>query len=254
MDAHIAQLPGGSLFPDDLAQKLITYYDQDGDGLLQKSEFAPTEEIGTQLEKLFREKQEGEHQAQLLEREIQEGDKMKSKAVTVVPPEGFNDGPASVADKALSALPYVLPLADSMSFAGHLFAAFPEQTAWAQPIALALLALRSLPFATLILFFGLSTLSSNPKINKLVRFNMQQAINLDIALVVPGLMGTVILSSLGQDAYKLGSLSASGSDVVFVGMLLAVAYSVASSAVGSFPNKLPLIGRLNRENPKTGND
>nr|AUO68234.1 Tic20-like protein [Saccharina japonica] len=253
IDARIAALPGGSLFPDDLARKLIDTYDQNGDGLLQRSEFAPTEELRTRLENMFRDQQETARQARVEERQRQMEDKLAAEAGAgagaVVPAGGVNDGPATAADKALSALPYLLPLVDGISFAGHLFGAFPEQTAWAQPLAAVLLALRSLPFATLVGFFSLSALSGNPQVNKLVRFNMQQAINLDIALIVPGVLGALASVSLGQDAYKLVPLAEAGSDVVFVAMLAAVAYSVVTSSTGSFPNKLPLLGRLNRENP-----
>nr|AUO68226.1 Tic20-like protein [Saccharina japonica] len=253
IDARIAALPGGSLFPDDLARKLIDTYDQNGDGLLQRSEFAPTEELRSRLENMFRDQQETARQARVEERQRQMEDKLAAEAGAeagaVVPAGGVNDGPATAADKALSALPYLLPLVDGISFAGHLFGAFPEQTAWAQPLAAVLLALRSLPFATLVGFFSLSALSGNPQVNKLVRFNMQQAINLDIALIVPGVLGALASVSLGQDAYKLVPLAEAGSDVVFVAMLAAVAYSVVTSSTGSFPNKLPLLGHLNRENP-----
>ncbi|CAM9518962.1 unnamed protein product [Laminaria digitata] len=250
IDVRIAALPGGSLFPDDLARKLIDTYDQNGDGLLQRSEFAPTEELRTRLENMSRDQQETERQARVEERKRQMEDKLATaEAGAVVPAGGVNDGPATAADKALSALPYLLPLVDGISFAGHLFGAFPEQTAWAQPLAAVLLALRSLPFATLVGFFSLSMLSRNPQVNKLVRFNMQQAINLDIALIVPGVLGALASVSLGQDAYKLVPLAEAGSDIVFVAMLAAVAYSVVTSSTGSFPNKLPLLGRLNRENP-----
>eukprot|EP00904_Undaria_pinnatifida_P012351 jgi/Undpi1/8246/HiC_scaffold_25.g10716.m1 len=252
IDARIAALPGGSLFPDDLARKLIDTYDQNGDGLLQRSEFAPTEELRAKLENMFREQQETERQARVEERQRQMEDKLKAagaEAGAVVSAGDVNDGAATTADKALSALPYLLPLVDGISYAGHLFGAFPEQTAWAQPLAVVLLALRTIPFATLVGFFGLSSLSRNPQVNKLVRFNMQQAINLDIALVVPGLLGLLASASLGQDAYKLVPLAEAGSDVVFVALLAAVAYSVVTSSTGSFPNKLPLLGRMNRENP-----
>lgn len=247
VDARISALPGGSLFPDDLARKLIDYYDQNGDGLLQQSEFAPTEELRARLENMFREQQETERLARVEERQRLMEEKSKG---AVVPAGDANDGPATSGDKVLSALPYVLPLADGIVFAGHMFGAFPEQTAWAQPVAAALLALRSVPFATLAGFFGLSFLSSNPKVNKLVRFNMQQAINLDIALIVPGVLSALASASLGQDASKLVPLLQAGSDVVFVALLIAVAYSVGTSATGSFPNKLPLLGRLNRESPE----
>ena len=78
---------------------------------------------------------------------------------------------------------------------------------------------------------------------------MQQAINLDIALILPGVLGAISGAALGQDAFKLAPLANAGSDVVFLALLAAVAYSVGTSATGSFPSKLPLLGRLNRENP-----
>lgn len=247
VDAQIAKLPGGTLFPDDLALKLIATYDSNGDGLLQQSEFAPTEELSTRLENMFRDQREEERQVRVEERQRLMGEKNADKVAVAT--GDLNDGPATAADKALSALPYLLPLADSITFAAHIFGTFPEQTAWAQPFAVVLLALRSIPFATLVSFFSLSILSSNPKVNKLVRFNMLQAINLDIALVVPGVLGAISTVSLGRDAYKLAPLSQVGSDVVFVTMLAVVVYSIATSATGEFPNKLPLLGRINRENP-----
>ena len=203
---------------------------------------------------MFREQQETEHQARVEERQRQMEDKLaatraEAGAGAVVSLGDVNDGPATAADKALSALPYLLPLVDGISFAGHLFGAFPEQTAWAQPLAAVLLALRSFPFATLAGFFSLSALSSNSQVNKLVWFNMQQTINLDIALIVPGVLGALASVSLGQDAYKLVPLAEAGPDVVFVAMLAAVLYSVVTSSTSSFPNKLPLLGRVNRENP-----
>ncbi|CAN0231800.1 unnamed protein product [Ectocarpus sp. 12 AP-2014] len=184
------------------------------------------------------------------ERQRQMDDNMRPDAgAVVVSPGDINDGPATAADKALSGLPYLLPLADGILFAAHLCGAFPEQTAWAQPLAAVLLTLRSLPFATLIGFLSLSIGSSNPQVNKLVRFNMQQAINLDIALILPGVVGAITGALRGADAVKLAPLANAGSDVVFVALLAAVAYSVGTSATGSFPDKLPLLGRLNRENP-----
>lgn len=250
VNARVAQLPGGKLFPDELAHKLIAVYDENGDGVLQKSEFAPREELRTRLETMFREQRDRERRERMEERQRQmEEKKNSSEDVIAASGEGRNDGPATIIDRFYCALPYLLPLADSLAFAGHLFGTFPEETAWAQPLAAVLLALRSVPFATLVTFFGLSIASSNPRINKLVRFNMQQAVNLDIALILPGVLGALAAASLGQDGYKLMPLQLAGSDVVFVSMLIAVAYSVSASSLGIFPNKLPLLGRFNRENP-----
>lgn len=81
-----------------------------------------------------------------------------------------------------------------------------------------------------------------------------QAINFDIALILPGILGALTSASLGHDAYKLAPLTEAGSDVIFVALLVAVAYSAGSSAFGEFPDKLPFFGSINRENPNQEED
>lgn len=91
-----------------------------------------------------------------------------------------------------------------------------------------------------------SILSNNQNINKLLRFNMLQAINFDIALILPSVFGPLLTWSLGQDAYKISPITDAGGDVVAVLLLLAVAYSIGASAMGTLPNKIPFFGRINR--------
>lgn len=253
VDEKIAELPGGCLFPDDLARKLIDMYDQTGDGLLQQSEFAPTEELRARLESMFREQREEQLEARSVKRREEMGEKNKVEGKWSVSSGDSNDAEATAAEKALCALPYLLPMSDGIVYAQHLFTAYPQHVAWAEPIAGALLLFNNLPFVTLAMFFGMSILSRKPEINKLVRFNMLQAINFDIALITPAVLGPLTVWSLGQDAYKLDPLTNVGSDVLFLTLVAAVVYSIASSATGSFPNKLPLFARLNRENPDREN-
>lgn len=253
VDEKIAELPGGCLFPDDLARKLIDMYDQTGDGVLQQSEFAPTEELRARLESMFREQREEQLEARAVQRKAEMGEKNKAEGKGAASMGDSNDADATAAEKALCALPYLLPMSDGIVYAQHLFTAYPQQVAWAEPIAGALLLFNNLPFVTLAMFFGMSILSRKPEINKLIRFNMLQAINFDIALITPAILGPITVWSLGQDAYKLDPLTNVGSDVLFFTLLAAVVYSVASSATGTFPNKLPLFGRLNRENPDREN-
>lgn len=253
VDEKIAELPGGCLFPDDVARKLIGMYDQTGDGLLQQSEFATTEELRARLESMFREQREEQLEARAVQRKAEMGEKNKAEGKGAASMGDSNDADATAAEKALCALPYLLPMSDGIVYAQHLFTAYPQQVAWAEPIAGALLLFNNLPFVTLAMFFGMSILSRKPEINKLIRFNMLQAINFDIALITPAILGPITVWSLGQDAYKLDPLTNVGSDVLFFTLLAAVVYSVASSATGTFPNKLPLFGRLNRENPDREN-
>lgn len=69
VDARIADLPGGSLLPDDMARKLIEMYDRDGDGVLRQSEFAPADEIRDKLEKLVRAQQEEQRELRAAEKQ-----------------------------------------------------------------------------------------------------------------------------------------------------------------------------------------
>lgn len=75
---------------------------------------------------------------------------------------------------------------------------------------------------------------------------MLQAINFDIALILPSVFGPLLTWSLGQDAYKISPITDAGADVMVVSLLLAVAYSVGASATGTLPNKIPFFGRINR--------
>lgn len=53
--------------------------------------------------------------------------KEEAKARGLALPEDFNDGPPTVADRLLSALPYALPLMDNLAFGAHIFQTFPTQ-------------------------------------------------------------------------------------------------------------------------------
>ncbi|CAM9396855.1 unnamed protein product [Pylaiella littoralis] len=248
VDAKVLELPGGTLFPDDLAKRLIQMYDQNGDGALQQSEFAPTEELRARLESIFRERREEELEARKAEKkremDSKSGAKGKGKSS-----KGSSDGEAAsatAAEKALCALPYILPLSDGIVYARHIYSAYPQQMAWSEPLAALLIGVNSLPFATLVAFFGMSILSRNQNINKLLRFNMLQAINFDIALIVPSVFGPLLTWSLGSDAYKISPVTDLGTDLITVSLVLAVVYSIGASATGTLPNKIPFFGRINR--------
>lgn len=137
MDAKILELPGGTLFPDELAKRLIDMYDQNGDGLLQQSEFAPTEELRARLESIFRERREEELEARKVERKREMDSKLRAEGKGV-PSMGSSDGEAASAtavEKALCAVPYILPLSDGVMYAQHIYSAYPQQMAWSEPLA-----------------------------------------------------------------------------------------------------------------------
>lgn len=139
-------------------------------------------------------------------------------------------------DRGLACLPYLLPVLDGDRYGRFIFAAFP-------PLGIADAILLGpfhsiyniIPFAQLIAFFGLSFLSRNPEISRSVRFNMQQALILDIMLIFPSLLGR-----LGIPMPSI--LVASGSNFIFYVLVAAVGYSLFSNAVlGKLPNQIPIL-------------
>jgi hypothetical protein len=153
----------------------------------------------------------------------------------------LNDQEPGTRDKIVSVLPYLFPLMDSLQFGRFLIV---ENADNPLVVILALLytLYKSVPFSGFIAFLALNVLSSNPGINRLVRFNMQQAIFVDIALFFPGLIGALYsLITANTGATMPAGFAELGSDVIFGTLLITIAYCSISSLLGQTPNKLPLI-------------
>ena len=138
-------------------------------------------------------------------------------------------------DRVLSCLPYLIPLLDGERYGRFLFYAVP---ALGQVDFLLLGPFKaiysSIPFAQIIAFVALSTLSRNPDLPRPLRFNMQQALLLDIALIFPSLLGQLQIPLPGV-------LAASGSNFVYLAMVASVGYSLVSNLTGKVPDKIPIV-------------
>ena len=124
--------------------------------------------------------------------------------------------------------------ADGFQFGLFIYKTFPPLGALAYSIAPAIYAFDSIPFSGLIFFLGLSALSRNPGLSRFLRFNLQQALLLDIALIIPGFVG-----SAGK-MFPL-ELQQVGSNTVFYFMVLVIGYSWYSIAQGKTPDQVPII-------------
>jgi hypothetical protein len=144
-------------------------------------------------------------------------------------------------DRVLSCLPYLLPLLDGDSYGRFIFRAFPP-LGLADAIVLGPLKLvyNSIPFFGLIVFFGLTILSRNPDIPRSIRFNMQQAVILDIFLIFPSLLSQ--LGGLGGGSLVLPRVIVeSGNNFVFYCLVASVGYALISNLTGKIPNQIPVI-------------
>ncbi|MBD0267518.1 MAG: hypothetical protein ICV77_04410 [Cyanobacteria bacterium Co-bin8] len=143
-------------------------------------------------------------------------------------------GETAVTDRIWASLPYLLPLVDSLLFGVYLFRQFPPLAVVFSPL-LPLLALSN-GFLGLIIFFLIFLLVvRNSNINHFIRFNAMQAILIDIVLIIC----RVILQILSP-ALQGGLLLETLMNVIFLGTLAAVFYSVVQTLRGQYA-EIPTI-------------
>ena len=224
--------------PEKRVAQLLEDFDTSGDGVLQLDEFATVEKFRNKLEALANEEKRLALEAKKAAQKEAEVAKLVEAQMSLL-----NEGEPTTADKFWSVLPYLFPLLDSLQFGRFLIMENQENPA---VIALALLftLYKSIPFSGFASFLALNFLSSNFGINRLVRFNMQQAIFLDIALFFPSLIGAVFgVIATGAGVQLPAAFTELGSDVLFGTLLLTIAYASISSLLGQTPNKIPIISK-----------
>lgn len=130
--------------------------------------------------------------------------------------------------RLLAAAAYLLPWSDAIPFGRALFGLFPALQ-WLSVPALPLAVLeQAVPFGGLVLFLVLYlAVVRNPRVPYGIRFNVLQAILIDIVLVLVSLAFQLLLSPLGGGfAYRTLS------NTVFLGALVLVAFGVIQNLRG----------------------
>ncbi len=143
--------------------------------------------------------------------------------------------------RLLAAAAYLLPWSDAIPFGRALFGLFPALqwlTLPALPIAVVE---QAVPFGGLVLFLVLYlAVVRNARVPYGIRFNVLQAILIDIVLVLVGLVFQVLLNPLGG-GFALRTLS----NTVFLGALVVVAFGVVQNLRGKDAD-LPTISEAVR--------
>jgi hypothetical protein len=175
--------------PDGKLKQLMKEFDTSGDGALQLDEFKSIKIFKAKLADLV----EAEEEAAI--QEVYKA-RMQAKAAKAAETRAqavaniLNDRKPTFNDGLVSCLPYLFPLADSLRYGRFIFDSIPDSPISQSAFALSTI-YSSVPFAGLIAFFALTSISRNLQLNRLVRFSVQQAIFLDIALIVPGFVGSI---------------------------------------------------------------
>jgi hypothetical protein len=220
---------------EDRVMKLMEEFDASGDGSLQLDEFVGVERFRNRLDAIVRDEKQLVIEAQIAAKKAAEAASFAAAKMELI-----NEKEPTLSEKALSILPYLFPLMDGLQF-GRFLLEGQDNPAIAALAAIFIL-YRSIPFSGFIAFFALSILSNQLGLNRLIRFNMQQAIFLDVFLFIPGFIasvGALVLSGLGVTVPAI--VSQVGNDAIFVTLVAAIGYSVISSLLGVIPDKLPGI-------------
>jgi len=215
--------------PETRVQQVMKKFDRNGDGVLQLEEFVTVDQLRNQLDSLVR-----EEKAIALEQTKQAQKEEEEARLREIQMAILNDGEPTNSEKIISVAPYLFPFLEVLQYASLYITKHPENV-FAQIAAVLFTVYHSIPLSGFLTFFGLSILSGNPSLNRLIRFNIQQAIYLDIALFVPGLFSALLGSKIPLEIMEIGG------DAVVVTMLLSIAYASASSLLGQTPDKIPFL-------------
>lgn len=138
-------------------------------------------------------------------------------------------GSTTISDRIFACLPYLLPLIEGLMYGRYLFREFPFLQIILLPLAPVLQLFRAIPFAELIIFFGLYFLViRNENISHFIRFNAMQAILLDLVLILCGLILGIVQGGLS------GFIVETISNTIFLGLVAAFVYTVVQSIRGQY--------------------
>jgi len=130
--------------------------------------------------------------------------------------------------RLLAVLAYLLPWSDGVPFGRYLFPLFPPLQWLTLPALPVLMVQQMVPFGGFLLFLVLYlAVVRNQKVPYYLRFQVLQAILIDIVLVVVSLAFSVLLAPLGA-GFAVRTLS----NTVFLAALLVVAFGMIQSLRG----------------------
>lgn len=148
-------------------------------------------------------------------------------------------GSADIPDRVFAALPYLLPLFDGLRYGKFLFVQYPIFSTILSPFEPLMKVYFSFPFASLIAFFAVYLgIINSTRFSRYVRFNAMQAVLLDIILILPGLIESVLrVRPMGGPGLQL---YITGYNTIFIFIFACVLYGVGSCMAGR-NGRLPLV-------------
>ena len=232
----------GSEVDHEQAQRLVQALDLNGDGIIQPEEldFNSVQRLLRDFRKEMQTKEEAERTAAFASKEEELLRKEWEEFLASRPPRNEDTG---LLTRVGSLLACALPLT-ALRFGMFLFAAFPQIQPALDLLVVPAVLVNALPFGIgyLILFLAMQTLATNRDIPAPLRYNLRQAITLDIFLVFMSLVGGLVQgAALLLNAPLPLEIIGLASTSIYLGVTGACVYSIIASLVGKFPKGLGVI-------------
>lgn len=140
-------------------------------------------------------------------------------------------------DRSFGALVYLFPLVYSLPFGIILLAQFPWLYQFFAPLVALYSVTNSLPFASLIIFFGLwFAVVKNEKVSYFLRFNAMQAILLNILQILFSLIMEILNPAFGAQSLISETLN----NTIFMGSIVVCFFCIFRSIQGQYA-ELPTL-------------
>jgi len=235
----------------DSEAKLLAYSAGVAEGGRLKYEQLSSEAFDVALSKVMREKQESKRsverelaeeatrlQAEQRAQQTQPGQQQTSQQQPYPTDyaEQFEvNNDLSQGTRILACLAYILPIVDCYQFGLYLVQLFPFLTPVFALLAVPNAILNLIPFGlgTLIFFAAWLLAASNRELPRLLRFNLQQALLLDIAAFTVNIIGSVFSGGMTMDPTT--------GLVCFVTLIAAIVYACSRNVNGEYPDGIPVI-------------
>jgi uncharacterized membrane protein len=149
----------------------------------------------------------------------------------------MNTPVTDVKDRSFGALIYLFPLVYSLPFGIILLSQFPWLAQFFIPVIALYGITNSLPFASLIIFFGLwFAVVRNDNVSHFLRFNAMQAILLNIVQILFSLIMGILSPAFGAQSLISETLS----NTIFMGSVAACFFCIVRSIQGQYA-ELPAL-------------
>ncbi|KAA0065731.1 hypothetical protein IC582_014713 [Cucumis melo] len=148
-----------------------------------------------------------------------------------------NNNSADGPDRLISAICYFYPFFDGVQYGKYVITQYTPFQVLIQPLVPAIRVFKSFPLNSFLVFLTLYfVVVRNPNFSRYVRFNIMQAIVLDVLLIFPDLLERSFNPRGGIGLDLVMSLDST----VFLFLLICLIYGSSSCLLGQIP-RLPIV-------------